>query len=50
MKILHYFALTHKVLMVMSNLDDKGVDGHKKVKGRKRHIVTDVLGLIFFAL
>lgn len=30
------------------NLDDKGVDGHKKVKGRKRHIVTDVLGLIFF--
>lgn len=23
-----------------------GVDGHKKIKGRKRHIVTDTLGLI----
>lgn len=30
------------------NLDEKGIDGHKKVKGRKRHIVTDVLGLIIF--
>jgi putative transposase len=32
------------------NLDQKGTDGHKKVKGRKRHIVTDVLGLIFFCI
>jgi putative transposase len=32
------------------NLDQKGIDGHKKVKGRKRHIVTDVLGLIFFCI
>ena len=30
------------------NLDQKGTDGNKKIKGRKRHIVTDVLGLIFF--
>ena len=32
------------------NLDQKGIDGNKKVKGRKRHIVTDVLGLIFFCI
>ena len=25
---------------------EQGVDGHKKVKGRKRHIVVDVLGLL----
>ena len=30
------------------NLEDKGIDGNKKVKGRKRHIVVDVLGLILF--
>ena len=28
------------------NLDEKGIDGNKKVNGRKRHIVVDVLGLI----
>jgi putative transposase len=26
--------------------DDKGLDGAKKVNGRKRHIITDTLGLI----
>ena len=26
--------------------DDKGVDGGKKINGRKRHIITDTLGLI----
>jgi len=26
--------------------DDKGVDGNKKINGRKRHIITDTLGLI----
>lgn len=30
------------------NLEDKGLDGNKKAKGRKRHIVVDVLGLILF--
>ena len=30
------------------NLEDKGIDGNKKVKGRKRHIVVDVLGLLLF--
>ena len=30
------------------NLEDKGIDGNKKVKARKRHIVVDVLGLILF--
>ena len=24
---------------------DRGIDGNKKIKGRKEHIVTDVLGL-----
>ena len=28
------------------NLNEKGIDGHKKIKGRKRHIVVDVLGLV----
>ena len=32
------------------NLDQKRVDRNKKVKGRKRHVVVDVLGLIFFCL
>lgn len=26
--------------------DEQGFDGHKKVKGRKRHIVVDVMGLV----
>ena len=30
------------------NLQEKGIDGNKKVKGRKRHVVVDVLGLIIF--
>ena len=32
------------------NLDQKGTDGNKKVKGRKRHIVTGVLDLSFSVL
>ncbi len=28
--------------------EDKGIDGNKKILGRKRHIITDVLGLILF--
>ena len=27
--------------------EDKGIDGNKKINGRKRHIVTDTLGLIW---
>lgn len=27
--------------------DEVGFDGHKKVKGRKRHLFVDVLGLVF---
>ena len=30
------------------NLAEKGIDGFKKVKGRKRHIAVDVLGLVVF--
>ena len=26
--------------------EDKGFDGHKKINGRKRHIITDTMGLI----
>lgn len=29
-----------------TNLEERGIDGNKKVKGRKRHIVVDVLGLL----
>jgi transposase len=32
------------------NCVDKGIDGNKKVVGRKRHIVTDVLGLVLFCV
>ena len=28
------------------NLQESGIDGNKKIKGRKRHIAVDVLGLI----
>ena len=27
--------------------EDKGIDGNKKINGRKRHIITDTLGLIW---
>ena len=30
------------------NIEDSGIDGNKKVKGRKRHLAVDVLGLILF--
>ena len=26
---------------------DKGIDGNKKINGRKRHVITDTLGLIW---
>ena len=29
---------------------NKGVDGNKRVNGRKRHIVTDTLGLVWFVV
>ena len=29
---------------------DKGVDGNKKVNGRKRHVVTDTLGLVWYVV
>ena len=32
------------------NIHEKGFNGHKKVHGRKRHIFTDVLGLIVCCL
>ena len=32
------------------NIDQKGIDGNKKIKGRKRHIITDVLGIILLCI
>ena len=32
------------------NIDEKGIDGHKMVNGRKRHILTDVLGIVICCL
>ena len=32
------------------NVEEKGFNGHKQVHGRKRHILTDVLGIIFCCL
>lgn len=32
------------------NIEEKGFDGNKQVNGRKRHILTDVLGIIFCCL
>ena len=29
---------------------NKGIDGNKRVNGRKRHIATDTLGLVWFAV
>lgn len=30
----------------LTNLE-KGIDGNKKINGRKRHVITDTLGLIW---
>jgi putative transposase len=30
--------------------DERGYDGHKKVKGRKRHLLVDTLGLLIFVV
>lgn len=32
------------------NIDEKGIDGHKMVNGRKRHILADVLGIVICCL
>ena len=29
---------------------DRGIDGNKKINGRKRHVVTDTLGLVWFVV
>lgn len=34
----------------MQPTDHVGVDGHKQVRGRKRHVLTDTLGLILFVV
>ncbi len=33
-------------IKIMTQGKDVGVDGNKKIKGRKRHILVDTLGLI----
>jgi putative transposase len=37
---------SQSVKTTMQPMDDIDVDGNKKVKGRKRHVLTDTLGLI----
>lgn len=37
---------SQSVKAAMQAIDDIGFDGNKKVKGRKRHVLTDTLGLI----
>jgi transposase len=37
---------SQSVKAAMQPTDEIGIDGNKKVKGRKRHVLTDTLGLI----
>ena len=37
---------SQSVKAAMQPVDEIGIDGNKKVKGRKRHVLTDTLGLI----
>lgn len=37
---------SQSVKAAMQSVEEVGFDGHKKIKGRKRHVLTDTLGLI----
>ena len=37
---------SQSVKAAMQAVDEIGFDGHKKIKGRKRHVLTDTLGLM----
>lgn len=41
-----YTTDSQSVKITLFTSDDKGIDGGKKINGRKRHVITDVLGLI----
>ena len=37
---------SHSVRMSSISGQQRGIDGNKKIKGRKRHIIVDTMGLI----
>ena len=39
-----YSLIDSQSAKTTSSADERGIDGGKKVKGRKRHIVTDTMG------
>jgi len=43
-------AMDSKSVPIASTKGPKGVDGNKKIKGHKRHILVDVLGLLLVVL
>lgn len=38
---------THSVKAAPSIQEERGVDGNKRINGRKRHVLTDTLGLVW---
>nr|WP_143445710.1 transposase [Kingella negevensis] len=42
-----YAILDSQSVKTASSAHDKGFDGGKKIKGRKRHIAVDTLGNLF---
>lgn len=43
-----YALIDSRSVKTTSAAENRGYDGGKKVKGRKHHIVTDILGLLLF--
>jgi len=39
-----YSIIDSQSIKTTSNAIERGIDGGKKIKGRKRHIVTDIQG------
>jgi putative transposase len=43
-----YALIDSRSVKTTSAAEERGYDGGKKVKGRKHHIVTDIMGLLLF--